>query len=334
MRRMKCPGICSAFTLIEVLVVVAIIALLVAILLPSLARARDQARTGVCASNLRQLYYGWSMYAQDNDGRYPGATHDFGMDWLGYDNEDLVNPGSGHGRAPENGRIFKYMSHQAKAYTCPAHAKPNWAQEGFWYYSYQSVGIMSGAKAEQVIGAHYPRKNFSTQDHWDTVDHPMEYRGAVPLLVESLITFPVRRGDTRYENSWWIGGGLANRHLKGATARSGVSNIVHTDGHVEGYQLPGLPEYIKSQAVKTGDAPGFPSNKYFHAGSLCIQKRSGRWVTSRCANSNEAAYGIMDFAPPSDAGTTHYPGMQFNTSYYWYREPIDRPFTPVNHVSG
>jgi len=53
----------AGFTLIEVLVVVSIIALLISILLPSLARARDQARAAVCLSNLRQMGIGTVSYA-------------------------------------------------------------------------------------------------------------------------------------------------------------------------------------------------------------------------------------------------------------------------------
>lgn len=55
----------SAFTLIEVLVVVAIIALLVAILMPSLAAARYEARLTVCRSNLHQLGLGIAAYASE-----------------------------------------------------------------------------------------------------------------------------------------------------------------------------------------------------------------------------------------------------------------------------
>jgi len=60
-----------AFTLIELLVVVAIIALLVAILLPSLSRAREQARAVKCSSNLHQLAMATTYYAQDNANRLP-----------------------------------------------------------------------------------------------------------------------------------------------------------------------------------------------------------------------------------------------------------------------
>jgi prepilin-type N-terminal cleavage/methylation domain-containing protein len=55
----------SAFTLIELLVVIAVIALLVGILLPSLAGARDAARTVKCLSNQKQLITAWTLYAGD-----------------------------------------------------------------------------------------------------------------------------------------------------------------------------------------------------------------------------------------------------------------------------
>ena len=68
----------NGFTLIELLVVMSIIGLLVSILLPSLGGARRSAQSIVCASNLRQLAMGWSIYAQQSNGSIvPGRTSKF-----------------------------------------------------------------------------------------------------------------------------------------------------------------------------------------------------------------------------------------------------------------
>jgi len=62
------------FTLIELLVVVAIIALLISILLPSLARAKKNAKKSVCASNLHQIGLAMPAYLQDNNDWYPACS--------------------------------------------------------------------------------------------------------------------------------------------------------------------------------------------------------------------------------------------------------------------
>ena len=64
----------SRFTLIELLVVIAIISILASMLIPAIASARERGRRIACASNLRQWYVGYQLYADDSDEWFPGIV--------------------------------------------------------------------------------------------------------------------------------------------------------------------------------------------------------------------------------------------------------------------
>src|SRR5262245_31863106 len=73
-------GAARGFTLLELLVVVAIIAILTALLLPALGRAKARAQQPACMNNLRQISLGIRMYADDSSDAFPVPVNNFPPD--------------------------------------------------------------------------------------------------------------------------------------------------------------------------------------------------------------------------------------------------------------
>jgi len=90
----RCHKLLHGFTLIELLVVISIIALLLSILIPSLNRAKEQAKGVVCSARLKQLGLAWQMYCIDNDEYIPledytSGSNIFGVMWTDHLNKYL-----------------------------------------------------------------------------------------------------------------------------------------------------------------------------------------------------------------------------------------------------
>lgn len=115
------------FTLIEMLLVVAIIVILISMLLPGLSRVKQGGMTTKCESNLKLLITGYLGYERENK-RFMGANTGAAWDWLGEANVIA---------SVTNWKLYPYVG-SADAYRCPNHIYPSYLN------SYSINGYLNG----------------------------------------------------------------------------------------------------------------------------------------------------------------------------------------------
>lgn len=277
------------FTLIEVLVVVAVIALLIAILMPSLSRAKAMSRNVQCQSNMKQLATAFAAYVTENKGRLPGSD-DYDADWLGHYNISKgARRGLPNGRNPDDGTIFKHMGKNKLAYCCPDDDRPrqNSIDPEDSKYSYTSNKLIVGAPVEMLADAHYRRSpDPNDTNNYHPTNHTANMRpfGGVPILVEEDPDYYLIDQNIN-DSAWCNEDNLANRHLPGG-GNPGSGNMAFHDTHVARMQL-------LSRACVKG------AQRYFRANTMCIRTRGRKWISGH--GWPGATYGYLTSAEPASA---------------------------------
>ena len=170
-RLIRFNGKASAFSLIELLVVMVMITLMAALMLPALSKAKQQTSSATCLNNQKQLAYAFHMYAQDNSERI--------VQMADYDTGDVIWPAGGFWSGPRlapgswNGSVealdsvqtalqtsnaFYFYCEAVETYHCPSdrrflnrpslHACNGWA-----YDSYARTQNLGGDPVDDFLGA-------------------------------------------------------------------------------------------------------------------------------------------------------------------------------------
>lgn len=191
----------SAFTLVELLVVITIIALLMSILLPALSRVRKQAKAVVCQSNLKQWGLVFSLYTGDNDGYFMDGTVSKGSPYW-------WEEGGGGGMGSWWFIILQPYCKDAKIRLCPTATKPyeegGRVPFGAWSTpvgdsgSYGVNGYIINAPSEMDFMLGRP-----TEYNWRTVD--VRGGGNIPLMLDALWVdgWPEHYNQPAEVEGWW-----------------------------------------------------------------------------------------------------------------------------------
>jgi len=212
----------GGFTLVELLVVIGIIAALIAILLPVLAKARVQAVQLKCASNQRQLLQACNQYCNEHRGYGPVCTYndDASGQWISWFNRPFL------GQYIQNKAETVEYDNTTTVIACPAYLTAGYMTPGM-SRSDTGIGInvWDGAQVSRSTG-------LGPQVKWASFRRPTQL-----VIFSDVVTGS--SWSAFYADQPWPGSGrdwLGNPAAVVSYRHGDYANVAFADGHVESFR--------------------------------------------------------------------------------------------------